>query len=75
MRWEPRRAMNNQSMNALEARISRLQPWRVSKRLTCAENFKKCVRSQLQNFPEASPASPLLFVLTFSFKKEVKALF
>jgi hypothetical protein len=30
MRWEPRRAMNNQSMNALEARISRLQPWRVS---------------------------------------------
>jgi len=32
MRWEPRRAMNNQSMNALEARISRLQPWRVSTR-------------------------------------------
>jgi len=30
MRWEPRRAMNNQSMNTLEARISRLQPWRVS---------------------------------------------
>jgi IS605 OrfB family transposase len=30
MRWEPRRAMNNQPMNALKARISRLQPWRVS---------------------------------------------
>ena len=30
MRWEPRRAMNNQPMNALEARISRLQPRRVS---------------------------------------------
>jgi hypothetical protein len=30
MRWEPRRAMNNQSMKTLEARISRLQPWRVS---------------------------------------------
>jgi len=32
MRWEPRRAMNNQSMNALEARISRLQPRRASKK-------------------------------------------
>ena len=31
MRWEPKRAMNNQPMNTLEARISRLQPWRVSK--------------------------------------------
>jgi len=30
LRWEPRRAMNNQSMNTLEAGISRLQPWRVS---------------------------------------------
>jgi hypothetical protein len=30
MRWEPKRAMNNQSMNTLEAGISRLQPWRVS---------------------------------------------
>jgi putative transposase len=33
MRWEPKRAVNNQPMNALEARISRLQPWRVSKHL------------------------------------------
>jgi len=31
MKWEPKRAMNNQPMNTLEARISRLQPWRVSK--------------------------------------------
>jgi len=30
MRWEPKRAVNNQPMNNLEARISRLQPWRVS---------------------------------------------
>ena len=30
MRWEPKRAMNNQPMNTLEAGISRLQPWRVS---------------------------------------------
>jgi hypothetical protein len=30
MRWEPKRAVNNQLMNALKARISRLQPWRVS---------------------------------------------
>jgi len=30
MRWEPRRAMNKRPMNILEARISRLQPWRVS---------------------------------------------
>jgi putative transposase len=30
MRWEPRRAMNNQPMNTLETGISRLQPWRVS---------------------------------------------
>jgi putative transposase len=30
LRWEPRRAMNNQPMNTLEARISRLQSWRVS---------------------------------------------
>jgi len=30
MRWEPKRAMNNQPMNALKARISRLQPWGVS---------------------------------------------
>jgi putative transposase len=28
--WEPKRAMNNQPMNTLEAGISRLQPWRVS---------------------------------------------
>jgi hypothetical protein len=27
---EPGRVMNNQSMNALEAGNSRLQPWRVS---------------------------------------------
>jgi putative transposase len=32
MKWEPKRAMNNQPMNTLEARISRLQPWRVSTR-------------------------------------------
>jgi putative transposase len=32
MRWKPKKAMNNQPMNTLEARISRLQPWRVSKR-------------------------------------------
>jgi hypothetical protein len=31
MRWEPKRAVKNQLMNALEARISRLKPWRVSK--------------------------------------------
>jgi len=30
MRWEPKRAMNNQPMKTLEARISRLQSWRVS---------------------------------------------
>jgi putative transposase len=30
MRWEPKRAMNNQPMNTLEARISQLQPRRVS---------------------------------------------
>ena len=30
MRWEPKRAVNNQPMNTLEAGISRLQPWRVS---------------------------------------------
>jgi len=30
IRWEPKRAVNNQPMNNLEARISRLQPWRVS---------------------------------------------
>jgi putative transposase len=30
VRWEPRRAMNTRPMNALEARISRLQPWRMS---------------------------------------------
>jgi putative transposase len=30
MRWEPKRAVNNQPMNTLEARISRLQPRRVS---------------------------------------------
>jgi len=30
MKWEPKRAMNNQPMKTLEARISRLQPWRVS---------------------------------------------
>jgi len=30
MRWKPKRAMNNQPMNTLKARISRLQPWRVS---------------------------------------------
>jgi len=33
MRWEPKRAVNNQPMNTLEARISRLQPWRVSNRV------------------------------------------
>jgi putative transposase len=31
MRWEPKRAVNTRPMNTLEARISRLQPWRVSK--------------------------------------------
>jgi hypothetical protein len=31
MMWEPKRAMNNQPVNTLEAGISRLQPWRVSK--------------------------------------------
>jgi len=30
MKWEPKRAMNNRPMNTLEAKISRLQPWRVS---------------------------------------------
>jgi putative transposase len=30
MRWEPRRAVKNQPMITPEARISRLQPWRVS---------------------------------------------
>jgi len=35
MRWEPKRAMNNQPMTTLEARISRLQPWRVSKVYRC----------------------------------------
>ena len=30
MRWEPKRAVNNQPMNTLEARISRLQSRRVS---------------------------------------------
>jgi len=30
MRWKPKRAMNNQPMNTLEAGISRLQPRRVS---------------------------------------------
>jgi putative transposase len=30
MRWKPRRAVKNRSMNTPEARISRLQPWRVS---------------------------------------------
>ena len=30
MTWEPKRAMNNQPMKTLEAKISRLQPWRVS---------------------------------------------
>jgi hypothetical protein len=30
MMWEPKRVMNNQPMNALEAGIFRLQPWRVS---------------------------------------------
>jgi putative transposase len=30
MRWEPKRATKNQPMNTLEARISRLQPRRVS---------------------------------------------
>jgi hypothetical protein len=28
MRWEPKRAVNSLSMRALEARISRLWPWR-----------------------------------------------
>lgn len=31
MKWKPKRAMNAGSMKVLEARISRLQPWRVSK--------------------------------------------
>jgi hypothetical protein len=31
MRWEPKRAVNSLPMRALEARISRLWPWRVSK--------------------------------------------
>jgi putative transposase len=30
MRWEPKRAVNTIPMNTLEAKISRLQPWRVS---------------------------------------------
>jgi IS605 OrfB family transposase len=30
MRWEPKRAVNNQPMNTLETRISRLQSWRAS---------------------------------------------
>jgi predicted RNase H-like HicB family nuclease len=30
VRWEPKRTVNNQPMNTLEARISRLQPWRMS---------------------------------------------
>jgi len=30
MRWEPKRAVKNQPMITPEARISRLQPWRVS---------------------------------------------
>jgi putative transposase len=42
MRWEPRRAMNNQSMNTLEARISRLQPWRVSTKLV--PNLRQSIR-------------------------------
>jgi putative transposase len=36
MKWEPKRAMNNQPMNTLEARISRLQPWRVSTLHVCS---------------------------------------
>ena len=31
MRWEPKRAVKNRPMITPEARISRLQPWRVSK--------------------------------------------
>jgi putative transposase len=31
MRWEPKRAVNTRPMNTLEAKISRLQSWRVSK--------------------------------------------
>jgi hypothetical protein len=55
MKWKPKRAMNNQPMNALEAGISRLQPWRgqlslsedhvivnVQRRLN-AEQFKAVV--------------------------------
>jgi hypothetical protein len=30
MKWEPKRAVNTRPMNTPEARISRLQPWRVS---------------------------------------------
>ena len=30
MRWKPKRAVNTRPMNTLEARISRLQSWRVS---------------------------------------------
>jgi hypothetical protein len=44
MRWEPKRAMNNQPMNTLEARISRLQPWRVSR----LSRRKRTPRSMLQ---------------------------
>ncbi len=31
MKWKPKRAVNNQPMKTLEARISRLQPWKMSK--------------------------------------------
>ena len=39
MKWEPKRAMNNRPMNTLEARISRLQPWRVSMQSSLAEKM------------------------------------
>jgi hypothetical protein len=34
MRWEPKRAVKNRPMITPEARISRLQPWRVSRAVT-----------------------------------------
>jgi putative transposase len=36
MKWEPKRAMNTRPMNTLEAKISRLQPWRVSTLHVCS---------------------------------------
>ncbi|NHV60567.1 MAG: hypothetical protein HA492_04080 [Candidatus Verstraetearchaeota archaeon] len=42
LRWAPKKAMNNRSMITPEARISRLQLWRVSKSsFRCRENHPK----------------------------------